>query len=522
MKINLPITENEVSLTDSTRLISTTNLKGITTYANQAFINISGFSEQELINKNHNVVRHPDMPVAAFKDLWDTLKQGRPWMGIVKNRSKNGDFYWVDAYITPMYEAGQIIGYQSVRTRPEPAHINRAEKLYRNINAGKISLTSRVTTSLFSKIFLTILAVTTLLSGSAFFTIGFQPALFIATFAALIAGFGISKLIVKNVTTSANHSRALFNSLIAQQVYTGKKDDVGQLEVTNTAVNARLRTVIGRVEDSANSLAESSHTTLTVAESTGENVAKQHQELDQIAAAMHEVSTSSSQVVENANRTAETATEAEQAVTEGKKIVDKTITEINSLSDGIDDALEVINDLHTRSEDIGAVIDVIRGVAEQTNLLALNAAIEAARAGEVGRGFAVVADEVRTLANRTQESTEQIQEIVEQLQKIAKKAVDVIHTTQSQTQTSVAQIARAGTALDDIDGAVSTISDMSTHIAAASSEQNIAVEEMSNSLVTVNLASDQISDDSKQNVDTSHELQTLVLQLQAMIKQFSP
>ena len=103
MKINLPITQNEVALTDSARLISTTNLKGITTYANQAFIDISGFSGEELLNKNHNVVRHPDMPAAAFKDLWDTLKQGKPWMGIVKNRCKSGNFYWVDAYVTPIY-----------------------------------------------------------------------------------------------------------------------------------------------------------------------------------------------------------------------------------------------------------------------------------------------------------------------------------------------------------------------------------------------------------------------------------
>ena len=522
MKINLPITQNEASLTDSTRLISTTNLKGIITYANQAFIDISGFSEEELLNKNHNLVRHPDMPAAAFKDLWDTLKQGKAWMGIVKNRCKNGDFYWVDAYVTPIYEAGQITGYQSVRTKPEQAHIERAEKLYAGISAGKTSMAGLFPTSLFSQIFLTIALITALLSGATFSMIGFQPSLMIAAIVVLLGGFAASKWVAKNITSSANHSRALFNNVIAQKVYTGKIDDAGQLEAANTAINARLRTVIGRVEDSAHSLAESSRTTLTVAKSTGENVTKQHQELDQVASAMHQVSNSSSQVAENAHRAAGAATEAEQAVTEGKQIVDTSITEINSLAGGIDDALEVINELHVHSEEIGAVIDVIRGVAEQTNLLALNAAIEAARAGEVGRGFAVVADEVRTLANRTQESTEQIQGIVEQLQKIAQKAVDVIQTTQSQTQNSVDQIAKAGTALDGIDQAVSTISNMSADIATASNEQSIATEEMSSSLVAINLASDQISDNSKQNVDTSHELQTLVLQLQSMIKQFSP
>ena len=193
MKINLPVTQNEVSLTDSIRLISTTNLKGIITYANQELIDISGFSEEELLNKNHNLVRHPDMPAAAFKDLWDTLKQGKAWMGIIKNRCKNGDFYWVDAYVTPIYEAGQITGYQSVRTKPEQAHVERAEKLYADISAGKTSIAGRFATSLFSQIFLTIALITVLLSGAAFSMVGFQSSLVIATIIALLSGFVASR-----------------------------------------------------------------------------------------------------------------------------------------------------------------------------------------------------------------------------------------------------------------------------------------------------------------------------------------
>jgi aerotaxis receptor len=118
MKINLPVTTNELMVDPVNPIVTKTDVKGSITYANRAFIEISGFTEAELLGKNHNIVRHPDMPPSAFADLWDTVKTGKPWRGIVKNRAKNGDFYWVEAYVTPITEHGRIVGYMSVRSRP--------------------------------------------------------------------------------------------------------------------------------------------------------------------------------------------------------------------------------------------------------------------------------------------------------------------------------------------------------------------------------------------------------------------
>lgn len=137
MKRNLPVTDKNVPLSKDAVILSTTDAKGIITYINQDFIDISGFTIDELINVNHNIVRHPDMPPAAFADLWDTIKEGSPWMGIVKNRCKNGDHYWVDAYVTPIMENGQIVEYQSVRVQPEVKRVERAEETYSQINNGK-------------------------------------------------------------------------------------------------------------------------------------------------------------------------------------------------------------------------------------------------------------------------------------------------------------------------------------------------------------------------------------------------
>ncbi|MDD5249447.1 MAG: methyl-accepting chemotaxis protein [Rhodocyclaceae bacterium] len=143
MKNNQPVTQQEKPFPAGKYLVSKTDLKGIITYANDAFIDISGFSQDELIGKNHNVVRHPDMPPAAFQYLWDTIKDGRPWRGIVKNRTKDGDHYWVDAFVVPVRENDRAIGYMSVRTAPSREQIREAETLYAGLNRSKATIDAR-------------------------------------------------------------------------------------------------------------------------------------------------------------------------------------------------------------------------------------------------------------------------------------------------------------------------------------------------------------------------------------------
>ncbi len=137
MRTNLPVTQNEVNLTDGTLIVSKTDLKGRITYINRDFLDVSGFTEQELIGEPHNIVRHPDMPAEAFEDLWNTLKEGRPWTGYVKNRCKNGDFYWVLANATPIWEGGQVAGYMSVRRKADPAAVAQADAIYRKFREKK-------------------------------------------------------------------------------------------------------------------------------------------------------------------------------------------------------------------------------------------------------------------------------------------------------------------------------------------------------------------------------------------------
>jgi len=137
MRTNLPVTNREIPISDRQNIVSRTDLKGKITYINKDFIEVSGFSEQELIGQSHNIVRHPDMPEAAFADLWRDLKAGRPWVGLVKNRCKNGDHYWVEAHVSPVWENGEIAGYLSVRRQASQAAIDAATQAYRAFSEGK-------------------------------------------------------------------------------------------------------------------------------------------------------------------------------------------------------------------------------------------------------------------------------------------------------------------------------------------------------------------------------------------------
>ncbi|MCB1863686.1 MAG: PAS domain-containing protein, partial [Gammaproteobacteria bacterium] len=137
MKINLPVTNIEKEIRADHNILSTTDLKGAISYVNPDFIEISGFTEEELLGKNHNIVRHPDMPPMAFSSLWSNVKAGQAWMGMVKNRCKDGDHYWVDAFVMPIQKDGVVVEYQSVRSKPEKIWVERAESIYKHLREGK-------------------------------------------------------------------------------------------------------------------------------------------------------------------------------------------------------------------------------------------------------------------------------------------------------------------------------------------------------------------------------------------------
>ncbi len=216
MKINMPVTQKEIELSDTSSIVSKTDLKGRITYINRDFIDISGFTEAELIGQSHNIVRHPDMPPEAFADLWNTVKSGKPWNGMVKNRCKNGDHYWVEANVAPIRQSGAVIGYMSVRSKPSRQQVEEADRLYRQWREGnfaKPSLVAKAVKQVFDlSIRYKLLAATTVpvLAVGAAQYFGWANSLPVLTGLGLAVGVASGLIIGKKIQTSAvNTTNAL-------------------------------------------------------------------------------------------------------------------------------------------------------------------------------------------------------------------------------------------------------------------------------------------------------------------------
>jgi len=235
---------------------------------------------------------------------------------------------------------------------------------------------------------------------------------------------------------------------------------------------------------------------------------------------MNEMTTSVHEVARNASEASQSAARANDESTEGKKVVGKAIDSIDGLSNEVKKAADVIKELESDSEKIGAVLDVIQGIAEQTNLLALNAAIEAARAGEQGRGFAVVADEVRTLASRTQQSTQEIEQMIERLQKGARTAVTVMQEGSKQANETTGLAADAAASLEGIIRAIGTINDMNAQIASAAEEQGAVAEEINRNVVKINEGVQDVAAGSDQTATATEELARLASELRESVQRF--
>jgi len=336
------------------------------------------------------------------------------------------------------------------------------------------------------------------------------------------SGLVIGNVLQKNIRQvvqnliEISHGEADLTIRLEQQ----GKDEIGQLVSAFNAFVEKLQNIISNVSGSTSQLATAAEEMAQISEESNNSVARQMSETEQVASAMNEMTSTVAEVARHAQEAAESAQNASSASSKGRQVVEKTISAIGNLADEVEQAATVIQKLEHDSENIGGVLEVIRGISEQTNLLALNAAIEAARAGEQGRGFAVVADEVRTLAGRTQESTKEIQAMIESLQSGSAQAVAVMEEGRSKAQASVEQAGLAGDSLREITEAISTISEMNTQIASASVEQGSVAEEINRNISTISEIGEQTSQGAQQTATASQEMSQLATQLQIEIGQF--
>ncbi len=299
-----------------------------------------------------------------------------------------------------------------------------------------------------------------------------------------------------------------------------RKDELGEVAHWFNLFVGKLQHLMGDIKGSTDSLTNSAQQLSQVAEKSNSEITEQQMQTDQLATAINEMAAAVQEVAHNTQQAATAADKANQEAGNGRNIVNGNIDAMDSLASEIQKASAVIHQLQSESNEIGGVLDVIKGIAEQTNLLALNAAIEAARAGEQGRGFAVVADEVRTLASRTQESTQEIQNMIERLQSRAQEAVKVMDENQAQSQAGVENASRVNDSLQNINTAIEEISDLNTQIASAADEQSHVAEEVNRNIQQISQCTDAAVGGSEQVARASEDLTQLATQLRNLADRF--
>jgi aerotaxis receptor len=488
MRVNLPVTQREYDFPADQMIVSMTNTKGILVHCNRAFVAVSGFAYDELIGQNHNLVRHPDMPAAAFKDLWSTIGRGHPWTGMVKNRRADGDHYWVQANVTPIMLNGKPQGYMSVRIKPTRQEIQAAEALYAQMNAaqesgrtlpfdlkggqvqykglqgiagriGRLTLTSRLGLALGFMIALGMLPQWLDLQGASGLSLKLGSLLLGA---ALVLGwfhksFGAAMgaaerfaddLASCNLTTSvASNFPPPMDSLI---------HSLRQIQVNLQAVVGDVR---GEIANFTQSAAEISAGGLDLSARTE----SQASSLEQTSASMEEISGTVKQTADTAALVSAQSARSTSVATQGSEAVHQV---------GL--AMQAIE---TSSTQVREIVGVIEGIAFQTNILALNAAVEAARAGEQGRGFAVVAAEVRALATRSAVAAKEIRIL------IAQSADQISQGTQQMTS--------AGNTIHEVVNSVREVGELIKQISTAMQEQAQGIAQVNEAVTQLDTVTQQ-------------------------------
>ena len=455
--------QHESVLDDHTTLMSTTDLNSCITHVNDAFVKISGYGREEMHGLPHNLVRHPDMPKAAFADMWYTLKQGEPWTGIVKNRPKSGGHYWVRANAIPQVRNGKTIGYMSIRTKASPQEVAAVEPLYqalrenrsnKRLHKGRV-ISKRWWGKLSAmplrwRVRSVMLGLYLLLAGSLLALNAPIAAVLASAILLLLTTLVFEWQIVRPIENVTRQALRVATGERNSVEHLDRSDELGLILRSVGQLGLMCRWLINDVSSQVNSVSDGSDVLARGNDSLNLRTQETVENVQQTVTTMHQMAAS----VQNNSHTAAQADKlslaASGAATQGGQAMHRVVQTMEDIADS--------------TQRIGSITTLINDIAFQTNILALNAAVEAARAGEQGRGFAVVAGEVRHLASRSATAANEIRQLIE--------------ASASKVQSGSEQVHAAGRTMDDIVSQVQNVTQLIAQISQSTSEQATGLSDL--------------------------------------------
>jgi aerotaxis receptor len=545
MAVVTAINDKETLVPENVFIYSRTDSNGRITGANAAFADLSGYAVEEMIGKPHNLVRHPDMPKQAFGDMWRSLRASRPWQGLVKNRRKDGGFYWVHATVSPVRgENGQVVGFQSLRRKPSREQVKAAADAYRRIQKGDTSLCieeGRVqrTSSAWSRLFtrpdfrLTVGAALGLAASLAGLSLEFGGAHFlvvraVAGAAFAFGGLGTAFLLLSTIPNLLRdldkidlHLEALLSTgdFIAP-FQLDQRGRAGKIAGNIGLLTGWVQSTLQCIQDAVVHVQQGTEQVHLAIQGIDQATVAQNMATSSVAAATTELDLTIREVAQHLQTTESAVQESGRRATDGADVSQRATDRIQELAAVVKSAAVEVEALGASSAEVGAIAGVIREIADQTNLLALNASIEAARAGEAGRGFAVVANEVRSLADRTMKATAKIDALISTIKSDSDRAISGMRIGATQVTSGVALVQEAQGTLNGINTLMTEAVRRVSEIATSSSQQTEAINEISANMTQVAAMTEQNLCTVKQTTELIGNLTPMVDRVKQAVEQY--